>query len=218
MAGWAAWGRGGWMVLLFLAAWAGGSAPGLAQGLWIASQAEPSQGLAGDRITLRGSLFPLSQEAEHDLYAVEARFVIHHGSGAVVTPNLLPEPRLVPFWEGLVVETNLTLQASDPRYLRVDFVATLTLSWSQPYLFTNFYPCQILVNDAVPPRLTITAMPAGALALTWPRPYSGWVLESSAAPGLPWLPVAGPVQLNEDQCSLTLPRPSAAQRFFRLRY
>lgn len=210
-------GGGAWVVLCLCLALLWPAAQASAQGIWIATQAEPAEAMAGQRITLRGYLFSLAEGFEDFLFAVDARFVIHHGSGTVTTPNLLAEPQIIRSWEGLLVETNFQVKASDPAYLRVDFVAVLTPYWSQPHYFTNVYPCQIHVTDAVPPRLAIAARPAGMLALTWPGQYSEWVLESSPGFGLPWQAVGSSVLTENNQCAVLVPRSAVQQRLFRLR-
>lgn len=202
-----------WLVLFCLAL---SSARIPAQGLWIATQADPPQAAVGERVTLRGYLFSMADGFEDFLFAVDARFLIHHGGGTIVTPNLLRQPEIIHSWEGLLVETNFQVQGADPAHLRVEFVAVLTPYWAQPYYFTNVYPSQIHVLDAVPPRLAIAARPAGMLALTWPESYGGWGLESSPGPGRPWQPVDEPMFVEDDQCAVLVPRLPGPHRLFRL--
>jgi hypothetical protein len=210
-------GLGAWAGLFLFLAGLLPAARTSAQGIWIATQADPAEAVIGQRVTLRGYLFSLAEGFEDFLFAVDARFVIHHGSGTVSTTNLLAEPQIIRSWEGLLVETHFQVQAFDPAYLRVDFVAVLTPYWSQPHYFTNVYPCQVHVADAVPPRLTIAARAAGMLALTWPGQYAEWVLESSPGLGQPWQAVGASVLRENDQCAVLVPRSAGQQRLFRLR-
>jgi hypothetical protein len=204
-------------VLLGLLALLPGRAP--ATGVGFATLvSQPTAGV-GESVVVSGLVFYLDTGSWNPPWVVDMRFVTHHGSGSVVTSNLLSSPQPLDPWWPIQAQTAVTVQSGDPSTLLGYFVVVIDFDGTGRHVFTNHYPWQISVPDGVPPRLEMAALVGGGVAVSWPALYQAWQLEACDGPGLPWRAVAGPVVVEDGRCLCRLApgnAGSAPVRLFRL--
>lgn len=192
-------------------------APLEGQGLGILAGVEPSIASEGQQVSVQGAVYFLQDPGGIPLVVSEAVFVTHHGSGIRTTPNLLPAPVTLSWWDyWLEVTTNITIQAGDPRNLRIDFAITCSFGPDGAGGFTCLFPTQVVIKEPVQPTLQLTLGGPGTLAVAWPVQFRDWRLESTTDLAHPWAPFDMDVVTTNESCQVHLPITTGERRFFRL--
>jgi hypothetical protein len=193
--------------------------PAQADGVALTTSTSRTSARVGESVVVSGSVFYSSEWSWNPPWVVEMRFVTYHGTGSVMTSNLLSTPQPMEPWWPIQAETTVTVQAGDPIHLVGDFVVVIDFDGTGQLLFSNRYPWQVSVPDGVPPRLEMAGLADGGVAASWPSLYQDWRLEACDGPGLPWRAVTGPMVVEGGRCTCRLNPASAGSapaRLFRL--
>lgn len=150
-------------------------------------------------------------------------FVMHHGSGAVATSNLLEDPVAVPCWGiPLTVTSHFVAAADDPDILSVDclVVGTYDPDGAEGNYFPRQFQAQVAVALVVskpgPPTLNIAPSGPDAVTVRWSIACEEWELEASRDFN-EWLAVTTPPAIQNGAYTVTVDARASSQRMFRLR-